>query len=114
MPSITPALHQCQAPDPDTNPGNVTAKAGRLRFSPPGRGRTWLPGASAPNPGITLSDASEQGERAHCRRYVRHSPFPITSRSTSGASCASTKTGYRARVLCGGGRPLRRLSCMPV
>ncbi len=62
-----PGLHQCQAPDPDTNPGNVTAEAGRLRFSPPGRGRTWLPGASAPNPGITLSDASEQGERAHSR-----------------------------------------------
>jgi hypothetical protein len=28
----------------------------------------WLPAASAPCPGITLSDASEPGERAHSRR----------------------------------------------
>ena len=68
-----PGQYPCQAPDPGMSPGNVTAVAGQLRFSPPGRGRTWLPGASAPYPGITLSDASEQGERAHSRRSgVRH------------------------------------------
>jgi hypothetical protein len=43
-------------------------RAGRLRFSSPGRGRTWLPGASAPHPGITLSDAGGQGERTRTRR----------------------------------------------
>jgi hypothetical protein len=52
-------------------PGNVTAEVGRLRFGPPGRGRTWLPGASAPCLGITLSDVEGQGERAHSRRSVR-------------------------------------------
>ena len=41
-------LHPCQAPDPGTSPGNVTAEAGRLRFGPPGCGRAWLPAASAP------------------------------------------------------------------
>jgi len=30
-------------------------RAGRLRFSSPGRGRTSLPGAPAPYPGVTLS-----------------------------------------------------------
>jgi len=39
-----PGPHPCQAPDPGMSPGNVTAEAGPLRFSPPGRGRTWLPG----------------------------------------------------------------------
>jgi hypothetical protein len=47
--------------------GMSLQKTGRLRSSPPRRGRTWLPGASAPCPGITLSDASEQEERAHSR-----------------------------------------------
>jgi hypothetical protein len=59
-----PGQYPCQAPDLGVSPGNVTAVAGQLRFSPPGRGRTWLPGASVPYPGITLSDESEQGERA--------------------------------------------------
>lgn len=65
MPSTSPGLHPCQVLDPDTSAGNVAAEAGRLRFSPPGRGRMWLAGASAPGHGITLSDVEEQGERAH-------------------------------------------------
>jgi hypothetical protein len=44
-------------------------RAGRLRFSSPGRGSTSLPGASAPCPGVTLSDAGGQGERRRTRRY---------------------------------------------
>jgi hypothetical protein len=43
-------------------------RAGRLRFSSPGRGRTSLPRASAPCPGVTLSDAGGQGERTRTRR----------------------------------------------
>jgi len=39
------------------NGASRTAAAGRLRFSSPGRGRTWLPGRPAPCSGITLSDA---------------------------------------------------------
>ena len=44
-------------------------RVGRLRFSPPARGRTWLPGAPALGPGVTLSDAGGHGKRAHSRRY---------------------------------------------
>ena len=44
-------------------------RAGRLRFSSPGRGRTSLPGASVPCPRVTLSDAGGQGERRRTRRY---------------------------------------------
>jgi len=44
-------------------------RAGRLRFSSPGRGRTSLPGASVPCPRVTLSDAGGQGERRWTRRY---------------------------------------------
>lgn len=66
-----PGQYPCQAPDPGVSPGNVTAVASQLRFSPPGRRRTWLPGASAPYLGITLSDESEQGERAHSRWLSR-------------------------------------------
>lgn len=70
MPSIFPACIRGR-PGSGHEPGNVTAEAGRLRFSPPGRGRTWLPGASAPCLDITLSDVVEQGKRAHSRRYER-------------------------------------------
>jgi hypothetical protein len=45
-------------------------RAGRLRFSSPGRGRTSLPGASVPCPGVTLSDAGGQGERTRTRLIV--------------------------------------------
>ena len=87
-----PGQYPCQAPDPGMSPGNVTAVASQLRFSPPGRRRTWLPGASAPYPGITLSDESEQGERAHSRRSVRPSAwFSSTQvRSRSGRSALSS------------------------
>jgi hypothetical protein len=52
-------------------PGPGTSRQGRpaaVQFA--GRGRTWLPGASAPCPGVTLSDASGQGERTRTRLSV--------------------------------------------
>jgi hypothetical protein len=54
-----------------TKPRERHGRVGRLRFSSPGRGRTWLPGASAPCSGITLSDAGGQEERPQSRRSVR-------------------------------------------
>jgi hypothetical protein len=86
-------------------PGNVTAEAGRLRFGPPGCGRTWLPGASAPCLGFTLSDVSEQGKRAHSRRYGRLSSAGylrswalITRRSVQllSTACYGGRTGLPA------------------
>ena len=44
-----------------------------LRFRSPTPGRTWLPGAPALCPDVTLSDVGGHGERAHFRRYARSS-----------------------------------------
>ena len=66
-----PGLHPCQAPDPGTSPGNVTAEpagCGSVRQDAGGRG---CPERPHPCLGITLSDVSEQGERAHSRRSGR-------------------------------------------
>jgi hypothetical protein len=76
----TPALdHSAGRTRQAAKPRERHGRAGRLRFSSPRRGRTWLPGASAPYPGITLSDAGGQGARTRtrpvCRANVRqHSP----------------------------------------
>jgi hypothetical protein len=55
---------------------------GRLRFSSSARGRTtWLPGALALCPGVTLSDAGGHRERAHSRRYLKpHFGCPCCNR----------------------------------
>jgi hypothetical protein len=63
-----PWIIQRAGPRQAARPRERHGRAGRLRFSSPGRGRTWLPGASAPYPGITLSDAGGQGERTRTRR----------------------------------------------
>jgi hypothetical protein len=42
----------------------------RLQFSLPGRGRTSLPGTTAPRSGATLSDAGGHGERSRIRCYA--------------------------------------------
>ena len=54
-----------------------------------------------------FGDALPPSSSAQSRRSVRPSS---TSRSTTEASGTSTRTGYRARVLCGLGGALRRLS----
>ena len=66
-----PWIIQRAEPRQAAKPRERYGRAGRLRFSSPGRGRTRLPGASAPRPGITLSDAGDQGERTRTRRSGR-------------------------------------------
>ena len=71
MPSTSPGLHPCQVLNPDTSAGNVAGEAAAAVQSAWTREGMWLAGASIPGHGITLSDAGEQGERAHCRRSDR-------------------------------------------
>jgi len=59
-------------PEPGRRPCPGTPWRSRPpRPRPPGRRRTRLPGASILYLGITLSGERGEGERAHCRRYVR-------------------------------------------
>jgi hypothetical protein len=51
-----PWIIQRTGPRQAARPRERHGRAGRLRFSSPGRGRTSLPGAPAPFPGVTLRD----------------------------------------------------------
>ena len=58
-----------QSPTP--RPWDVTAGPAGCGSARRDVGRTSLPGASAPGPGVTRSDAGGQGERTRTRRYGR-------------------------------------------
>ena len=56
---------------PDSSGGQAPGTSRQCRPAAVQLVGTWLPGAPAPCPGITLSDTGGQEERAHCRWYGR-------------------------------------------
>jgi hypothetical protein len=70
-------------------------RAGRLRFSSPGRGRTSLPGGPALYPGVTLSD---EGVRENARGpAVRHDRRKVTARSAMVAELGDLRVHQHGR-----------------
>ena len=60
LPLVGPWIIQRPGPRQAARPGERHGRADRLWFSSSACGRTWLPGASALCPGVTLSDTEGQ------------------------------------------------------
>ena len=73
-------------------------RAGRLRFSSPGRGRTSLPGASIPCRGVTLSDAGVKENAREPRRYGRQADLLLDF--VHGDRTSRSARGLHSRLVC--------------
>jgi hypothetical protein len=87
--------HPADRPRQAARPRERHDRAGRLRFSSPGRGRTSLPGGPALYPGVTLSDEGVR-ENAH-GPAVRRDRREVTARSAMVAELGDLRVHQHGR-----------------